>query len=107
MKWGRCLLVVDGQTRIHGGCYYQIYAGGDFHIDGPRQVFRDVDFGAESFHDQSNDYWFNAFRYEGGWSGYGNADIRSTHGEGPTWENLQRDGACLFNRHVRICLWRE
>ena len=28
-KWGRCLLVVDGQTRISGKCSYQIEEGGD------------------------------------------------------------------------------
>src|SRR4051812_18465125 len=63
-KWGRCLLVVDGQTRISGKCSYQIEEGGDFNIQGPRQVFAGIDYpdthsGAG---EMSQDYWADVYK---------------------------------------------
>ncbi|MBZ9760111.1 hypothetical protein LB553_04370 [Mesorhizobium sp. CA8] len=107
-KWGRCLLVVHGETRISGRCSYQIEKGGDFNIQGPKQVFAGIDYpdthsGAG---EMSKDYW--AVMYKDGdlWAGYGNADIRDTHGEAGDWGELRREGACYVGKDVRVCLWR-
>jgi hypothetical protein len=106
-KWGRCLLVVDGQTRISGKCSYRIYKGGDFHIDGPRQVFDGIDYPkAVGMADKmSRDYWADVFREDGAWTGYGNTGIRDVHGD-RNWD-LRRDGACYVGKGVRVCLWRQ
>jgi hypothetical protein len=107
--WGRCLLVVRGQTRISGRCIYRIEPGGEFHIDGPRQVFDGIDYPrtyvmAEM---RSTDYWANVFRdTDGTWTGYANSDIRSVHGDAP-FAPLRREGACFVNAEARICLWRD
>jgi hypothetical protein len=120
-KWGRCLLVVDGETRIDGRCSYRIAQGGEFWIHGPRQVFGGIDYpkpdgGAA---ERSQDYWAYVFRDEGMWSGYGNSLISSVHGD-PAWGPLHREGACFVgptvfgeadpgaqDRTVRVCLWRH
>lgn len=106
-KWGRCLLVVDGQTRISGKCSYQIEKGGDFNIQGPRQVFAGIDYpdthsGAG---EMSEDYWAAVYKDGDIWDGYGNSDIRATHGD-ERWEDLHREGACYIGKDVRVCLWR-
>jgi hypothetical protein len=108
-QWGRCLLVVRGQTRISGRCIYSIGPGGDFHIDGPRQVFDGIDYPrADSMAAmQSTDYWADVFRDEGIWTGYGNEDIGAVHGEGPWYGPLRREGACFVGSAARICLWRN
>jgi hypothetical protein len=108
--WGRCLLVVRGQTRIDGPCTYSIGRGGNFHIDGPRQVFAGIDFPrpVSMSHMQSADYWADVFRgYDGAWTGYGNEDIDAVHGEGPFYGPLRREGACMVGAEARICLWRN
>lgn len=106
-KWGRCLLVVDGQTRISGKCSYTIYKSGEFHIDGPRQVFDGIDYpkAGNMAAMISKDYWADVFLEDGHWAGYGNDLVASVHGEGD-WGVLQRKGACFVGRSVRICLWR-
>lgn len=104
---GRCLYVVDGKQRIIGRCFYKIYKGGAFHVDGPGQVFGGVDTvdrGA-SARTYSRDWWADVFPQDGGWSGYGNEGIRDVHGGSP-W-SLHREGACFLSVNVKICLWRE
>jgi len=105
--WGRCLLVEQGETRISGPCIYELERDGGFHIDGPRQVFGGIDYPRPEItaEEQSNDYWANVFREDGGWTGYGNPDIRSVHGD-MQFGSLRREGACFANAHARICLWR-
>lgn len=134
MKIGRCLFVVDGQTRISGECAYRIYDGGEFHIDGPRQVYEGIDFPTanSTASTLSTDWWANVFRDENGvWTGYGNIDVRSLKGDGSYWGELRQEGACFVSaypwgkskpgdydpdyhpydpslqQNVRICLWRE
>jgi hypothetical protein len=107
-KWGRCLLVVNGQIRISGKCSYQIEKGGDFNIQGPRQVFAGIDYpdthsGAG---EMSEDYWAVVYKDGDVWDGYGNSDIRATHGEPGDWGELRRVGACYIGKDVRVCLWR-
>jgi hypothetical protein len=106
-KWGRCLLVVSGQTRISGKCSYQIEAGGDFNIQGPRQVFAGIDYpdthsGAG---EMSRDYWADVYKDGDVWAGYSNSEIDETHGD-ERWEALRREGACYVGKDVRVCLWR-
>jgi hypothetical protein len=108
-KWGRCLLVVDGKTRISGRCAYSISAGGDFIINGPRQVYSGIDYPVAHIYaeEMSRDYWARVFKEQDGtWTGYGNDDIRATHGARP-YETLRRQGACYVNEAVRVCLWRK
>ncbi len=105
-KWGRCLLVVDGETRISGRCSYQIEKGGDFNIQGPKQVFAGIDYpdpnsGAG---EMSKDYWAAVYKDGDTWAGYSNAAIDETHGD-ERWENLSREGACYTAKDVKICLW--
>jgi len=117
-KWGRCLLIVGEQTRIKGDCSYQIDKGGNFHIDGPNQVFGGIDYPkAEIMADaRSEDYWADIFKDESShkksWTGYGNEYISAVHAE-YDWGHLTRNGACytgiesITKRHVRICLWKH
>jgi len=109
--WGRCLLVVRGQTRISGPCAYRIGRGGDFHIDGPRQIYDGIDYPTAEIMAQrrSTDYWAEVFREDDGiWTGYGNEDIRAVHAERPDdFGQLHRVGACLVGADVRVCLWRD
>ena len=130
-KIGRCLLVVDGQTRISGPCAYYIEKGGNFHIDGPRQVYGGIDYPTPEIGamEMSTDYWANVFKGgvledgeyklgKGSWTGYGNADVRYTKGDGSAWGELVRDGACYSNitkppasdeyqQLVKVCLWKK
>jgi hypothetical protein len=130
-KIGRCLLVVDGQTRISGPCAYYISKGGDFYITGPRQVYAGIDYPMpQGMPDEiSTDWWANVFRdhvIEGGelklgkgpWTGYANEDVRYTKGDGSAWGELVRDGACYSNitkppapdeyqQKVKVCLWKK
>ncbi|MEP9360677.1 hypothetical protein [Sphingomonas sp. KR3-1] len=108
-RWGRCLLVVDGQTRISGKCSYRIYKGGAFHIDGPHQVFDGIDYPkARGMADRmSTDYWADVFPEDGHWTGYGNSGIRDVHAGEGEWGTLRRDGACFVGKAVRVCLWRS
>ncbi|BCM22260.1 hypothetical protein [Mesorhizobium sp. J8] len=107
-KWGRCLLVVHGETRISGKCSYQIEKGGDFNIQGPKQVFAGIDYpdthsGAG---EMSKDYWAVIYKDGDAWAGYANGDIRDTHGEAGDWGELRREGACYVGKDVKVCLWR-
>ncbi len=52
----------------------------------------------------STDYWANVLRDDGEWDGFGNSDIRATHGDSP-WGPLHREGACYVSKTARICLW--
>lgn len=106
-KWGRCLLVVQGETRISGKCSYQIEQGGDFNIQGPKQVFAGIDYpdthsGAG---EMSKDYWAAVYKDGDSWAGYSNSDIEATHGD-ERWEELRREGACYVGKDVKVCLWR-
>ena len=118
---GRCLLVVDGQTRISGACAYYIETGGDFHIDGTRQVYGGIDYPTPEIGtmEMSTDYWANVFKDENGkWTGYANNDVRYTKGDGSAWYELVRNGACYSNETkrqpsdtyqqlVKVCLWKK
>ena len=115
-KIGKCLLVVNGQTRISGLCFYSIEKYGDFHIDGPRQSFDGVDYPKARAMAEiiSTDWWANVYKLDGVWSGYSNEVIGSVHGQESRWGVLTRDGACYFNRPgpevvqiVRVCLWKK
>jgi len=106
-KWGRCLLTVHGQTRISGKCYYQIEKGGDFNIQGPRQVFAGIDYpdthsGAG---EMSRDYWAVVYKDGDSWTGYSNSEIDETHADELDWGELRREGACYVGKDVRVCLW--
>src|ERR1700757_2620000 len=72
-RWGRCLLVVDGKTLISGKCSYHISKGGDFQINGPRQVYEGIDYPAAQITagEMSRDYWARVFKEDGAWTGYG------------------------------------
>ncbi|MBP7705591.1 MAG: hypothetical protein KA105_09955 [Caulobacter sp.] len=129
---GRCLLIVDGKTLISGKCGYRITKGGEFYIAGPRQVYEGLDYprcpapgesasGCGAMQ-QSNDYWARVWKEpDGTWTGYGNADIRATHGS-IVYRTLARQGACYVGEAdpgrmtddgvymgvpVKICLWRQ
>ena len=107
--WGRCLLVVHGQTRISGPCGYQINKGGSLQINGPRQIYEGIDYPVAEYgyQRQSRDYWADVWQEaDGTWMGYGNSDIEGTHGDQP-WEGLRREGACYMNHEARICLWKK
>lgn len=107
-KIGKCLLVVGGRIRISGTCAYTIAKGGAFHIGGPRQIYDGIDYPTANFgYEQvSTDYWADVFKDDQGhWTGYGNSDVRSTHGDGD-WGTLQRAGGCYASDQVRVCLWR-
>lgn len=114
-KWGRCLLVVNGKTRISGKCAYTITKGGEFGIDGPQQIYGGIDYpkpelGAD---EQSRDYWASVKKDEEGWYGYGNDDITWTHAQTESWR-LQKQGSCFIGKgentgkgSVRLCLWQK
>jgi hypothetical protein len=116
---------VNGKSLIAGKCGYQIRESGEFYIAGPRQVYEGVDFHNPEgwgFAEQSNDYWAVVSRKpDGTWTGYGNTDIRATHG-GLFYRTLSKNGACysgetdagttsdgevLRGEPVRICLWKR
>jgi hypothetical protein len=109
--WGHCLLVVEGKTRISGRCAYSIEKNGDFSIQGPRQIYDDIDFpkATYGYEERSNDYWAEVFKdvdVDVNWTGYGNAEIVETHGAGPMFGPLRRHGSCLVGKTPRICLWK-
>ena len=113
---GRCLLVIDGQTRISGPCSYSIEKGGDFSMAGPRQVYDGIDYpkAGDMAAMISTDWWASLFRQDGVWSGYSNEIIGSVHGQESRWGELKRQGACYTNEHipgrhqrVRVCLWNK
>lgn len=118
-KIGRCLLEVEGKTRISGPCAYIIHAGGSFLIEGPRQVFDGIDYPeSQGMADMiSTDWWADVFKSDGGWTGYSNEQIGSVHGQESRWGALMRNGACYSNtgvekspdvqQHVRVCLWKK
>lgn len=132
-KIGRCLFVVDGQTRISGECAYSVSDVGDLHIDGPRQVFEGIDYPEGDFaaYTISTDWWANLFKEDGVWTGYGNNDVSQTNGQGSYWGEFEQDGDCFvsdypwgkykpgdydpdyhpydprLHQKVRLCLWRE
>jgi hypothetical protein len=43
-KIGRCLLEVNGKRYIFGKCAYLMSKGGDFQMDGPRQIYTGIDY---------------------------------------------------------------
>jgi hypothetical protein len=109
-QWGRCLLVVEGFTRISGKCAYKIYNDGDFHIEGPRQIYAGIDYpkpeGMPGV--RSADYWADVFKGDDGrWTGYGNREIAWTHADFGDFGPLRREGACFLGEKVRVCLWRK
>lgn len=106
-EWARCLLIVGGQTRISGKCAYTEGEDGGFSINGPRQVVEGIDYPVANCGcaERSRDYWAVVSRDDDGWSGYGNSDIRATHG-GQIWA-LQKQGDCFLGEHVRLCVWRR
>lgn len=107
-RWGRCLLVVEGETRISGSCAYSIEKNGGFSIEGPRQIYGGIDYpkALAMAEEQSNDYWASVFKdVDGSWTGYGNDGILGVHG-GPLFGPLRRQGACFIGRSARICLWK-
>ena len=109
-SWGRCLLIVEGKTRISGRCAYRIDKDGSFVIEGPKQVYDGIDYpaaGGSLALMQSTDYWANVFQDEGTWDGYGNEDASGVNGQGPNFGPLRRAGACLLNERVRVCLWKK
>lgn len=132
-KIGRCLFVVDGQTRISGACAYSVSDDGGLHIDGPKQVFEGIDYpeGGFTAYTISTDWWANVFKEHGVWTGYGNNDVSQTNGQGSYWGELKQEGDCFVSQYpwgkykpgdydpdyhpydprlqqnVRICLWRE
>jgi hypothetical protein len=121
-KIGKCLLEVDGKTRISGPCAYIIYKGGNFHIDGPRSVFGGIDYpdphGSTAM-TVTTDYWANVFKdQEGKWTGYANENVRYSKGDGSAWYELVKNGACYSNetrrqspdtyqQRVKVCLWKK
>jgi hypothetical protein len=107
-RWGRCLLEVDGKTLISGRCAYSIEKGGDFWIAGPRQVYRGLDYPVPEIMagEVSRDYWAHVYKDDHGWTGYGNTDVPSVHGD-RVYEVLQRKGACFAGVQVHVCLWRK
>ena len=124
LRWGQCLLVVDGTTRISGKCAYELSEHGGFEINGPRQIYEGIDYQNPDHSgagDQSRDYWAVVSREpDGSWTGYGNDAIRATHG-GQSYV-LTRQGSCFVGAidlgetdagdtaqggPVRICLWRK
>jgi hypothetical protein len=122
---GRCFLAVDDVTRIDGPCHFRIEENGGFHITGPRQVFRGVDFPENRAWNVSTDWWANVFKQDDGWTGYGNTvGVEQINGQRSRWGVLEQEGACFFNERtrrdyktgdyhedyqdkVRVCLWRE
>jgi hypothetical protein len=108
-KWGRCLLVVQGQTRISGRCAYSIDRNGDFGIEGPRQIYGGIDYPDPEYgyQERSNDFWASIFRTDGIWTGYGNQDKMETKGSGPEFGPLRRRGSCWVSKTARICLWKS
>jgi WD40 repeat protein len=107
-KWARCLLVVDGKTRISGKCAYSVSEDGGFGIQGARQVYGGVDYPISSCGcgQRSNDYWAVIFKDRRGWSGYGNSDIHYTHGD-QQYEVLRKKGPCFVSSHAKVCLWKR
>ena len=107
-QWERCLLVVDGKTLISGKCAYKISADGGFGIEGPRQLVAGIDYPVTFIGSgqRSNDYWASIFKDRRGWWGYGNRNIHATHGD-QEFGVLHKQGPCLVNRHVRICVWKR
>jgi hypothetical protein len=111
--WGRCLLVSKGKTLISGTCAYQIREKGGFYITGPKQVWEGIDYQNPQHSgagEMSRDYWAVVDREDdGSWTGYGNADIRATHGD-DRYGTLTKKGACFEGSElgpVKVCLWRK
>jgi hypothetical protein len=107
-RWGRCLLVVQGKTRISGACAYSLKKEGEFRIEGPRQIYGGIDFPkpTHGYEEASNDYWAELVREEPSWTGFGNTNIGDTHVSGPWFGPLRRQGACWVSKIARICLWK-
>ncbi|CAN5531157.1 hypothetical protein BH09PSE4_BH09PSE4_07230 [soil metagenome] len=111
---GRCLLKVDGRTLISGKCAYSISKGGGFELDGPRQIYADVDFPGEDFpQGLSTDYFVVVNREvhargpDGpGWDAFWNEDKRASHAQGHLG-TVTRKGPCYWNATAKICLWKK
>jgi hypothetical protein len=124
-SWGRCLLAVGGKTLISGRCGYQIRKGGGFYMAGPRQVYEGVHYrnpGGFGAGQRSRDYWAVMMKEpDGSWYGYGNSDVRATHGDmvyralvkqgacyvGEIDAGITKDGEQLRGAPVRLCLWKR
>jgi hypothetical protein len=108
-RWGRCLLVVESETRISGPCAYRMEKDGGFSIEGPRQIYEGIDYPKTSYFAEvmSNDYWAGVYKEDGVWTGHGNGSIDATHASGPEFGPLRRRGACFVGPHARICLWKR
>lgn len=113
LRIGRCLLEVRGKRLIDGRCAYEIGKGGEFEIEGPRQIYSGIDFpecfeGAATF---STDHFVQVShpllddgKTGSGWVADWNEDKSGNHAEwslGP----VTRHGACYTNREAKICLW--
>ena len=119
---GRCLFQVDGRTLISGPCSYTIAAHadvatrpGDFEINGPRQVFPDVDYPRPEVYAAqiSTDYVVQVDHeltdhgsFGPGWEAHWNEDKAATHAQGQLGP-VKRKGACYSNARTRICLWKK
>lgn len=92
---GRCLIVVDGRTRLKGNCNIEVRPAGSF----------TVGIGAQSRSD-----YFAYVDLDGARGtaahGYWNGPDAAEHAHddlGP----LTRKGACWVNARARICAWRS
>jgi hypothetical protein len=114
-KIGRCLFVVRGKRIIDGKCAYAIGKGGEFQIEGPRQIYAGIDYpecfeGAATF---STDYavqvshpLLDGLSTGSGWVADWNEIKAANHLEwslGP----VRRRGPCYSNRQTKICLWKR
>jgi hypothetical protein len=109
LKWGRCLLVVEGKTQISGRCAYSQEKNGALNVEGPRQIYEGIDYPKTTMYAevQSNDYWADVVKEDGVWTGYGNNSREGTHAAGPWFGPLRRRGNCFIGKHARICVWKE
>jgi hypothetical protein len=114
-KIGRCLLKVQGVSYVSGKCAYLISSGGDFQMDGPRQVYTGIDYPEPEIYSNniSTDYFVQVGRalepddtYGKQWEGHwGGEDKRATHAHSYLGI-LKRSGACYSNKIAKICLWK-
>jgi hypothetical protein len=115
LKIGRCLFVVRGKRIIDGKCAYGIGKGGEFEIQGPRQIYRGVDYpecfeGAAAF---STDHFVQVthpllddLSQGAGWVADWNEDKGANYAQ---WQlgPVTRHGACFSNSETKICLWKR
>ncbi|NUR12423.1 MAG: hypothetical protein HOQ20_11370 [Bradyrhizobium sp.] len=114
-KIGRCLFEVKGKRLIDGLCAYEISKGGEFEINGPRQVYSGTDYPTPDCYcaEISTDYSVQVEHelLEGGstgpgWQAFWNGEKEATHDQaflGP----VTKQGACFSNSETKICLWKQ